>query len=80
MNSNTSGWLVLTRNSLAGSHPQNDNVNPPLRVSHLRPSAVQSQILFSMLMLSPQGFESSLASDEFFAEYQVTLELRALPQ
>jgi hypothetical protein len=24
MNSSTSGWLVLTRNSLAGSHPQND--------------------------------------------------------
>ena len=25
MNSSTSGWLVLTRNFLAGSHPQNDN-------------------------------------------------------
>ena len=25
MNSNTSGWLVLTRNFVAGSHPQNDN-------------------------------------------------------
>jgi len=24
MNSNTSGWLVLTRNFVAGSHPQND--------------------------------------------------------
>jgi|SRR5579862_7790261 len=26
MNSSTSGWLVLTRNFVAGSHPQNDNV------------------------------------------------------
>jgi hypothetical protein len=25
MNSSTSGWLVLTRNFVAGSHPQNDN-------------------------------------------------------
>ncbi len=25
MNSNTSGWLVLTRNFVAGSHPQNDS-------------------------------------------------------
>jgi hypothetical protein len=24
MNSSTSGWLVLTRNFVAGSHPQND--------------------------------------------------------
>jgi hypothetical protein len=24
MNSSTSGWLVLTRNLVAGSHPQND--------------------------------------------------------
>jgi hypothetical protein len=27
MNSSTSGWLVLTRKSLAGSHPQNDRPN-----------------------------------------------------
>jgi hypothetical protein len=27
MNSSTSGWLVLTRNFVAGSHPQNDNLN-----------------------------------------------------
>ena len=26
MNSSTSGWLVLTRNLVAGSHPQNDMV------------------------------------------------------
>ncbi len=26
MNSSTSGWLVLTRNFVAGSHPQNDTV------------------------------------------------------
>jgi hypothetical protein len=26
MNSNTSGWLVLTRNFVAGSHPQNDSL------------------------------------------------------
>src|SRR5579862_8638225 len=26
MNSSTSGWLVLTRNFVAGSHPQNDSV------------------------------------------------------
>jgi hypothetical protein len=25
MNSSTSGWLVLTRNFVAGSHPQNDS-------------------------------------------------------
>jgi hypothetical protein len=25
MNSNTSGWLVLTRNFVAGSHPQNES-------------------------------------------------------
>jgi len=25
MNSSISGWLVLTRNFVAGSHPQNDN-------------------------------------------------------
>ena len=25
MNSHTSGWLVLTRNFVAGSHPQNDS-------------------------------------------------------
>jgi hypothetical protein len=27
MNSNTSGWLVLTRNFVAGSHPQNDTTS-----------------------------------------------------
>src|SRR6266498_3759781 len=27
MNSSTSGWLVLTRNFVAGSHPQNDTVS-----------------------------------------------------
>jgi hypothetical protein len=26
MNSITSGWLVLTRNFVAGSHPQNDTL------------------------------------------------------
>jgi hypothetical protein len=36
MNSSASGWLVLTRNFVAGFHPQNDNVGFILHVFRKR--------------------------------------------
>jgi len=39
MNSSTSGWLVLTRNFVAGSHPQDDNFRSPFAFG--RPSEGQ---------------------------------------
>jgi hypothetical protein len=37
MNSCTSGWLVLTRNFVAGSHPQNDKSSSGLIGTQAKP-------------------------------------------